>query len=93
MNIINSEKPNAIQLLTDGEAKTLTLALLEGAGGCMQSEELDTAMKATFEWAQVARFESAALENILRGKLLVRCGSDGEIEFIVKDSEHCEPSE
>ena len=91
MNPTHSEKPDEIQLLTDGEAKTLTLALLEGAGGCLKAEELDAAMERTFEWAQQVRFESTALKCILRGKLLVGCDPNGEIVFISKKEDLAQP--
>jgi hypothetical protein len=93
MNIINSEELDLIQLLTDDEAKTLILALVEGAGGLMKAEELDAAMETTFEWAQKVRLESTVLECILRGNLLVRCEPDGEIAFMPKKQEFAEPFE
>jgi hypothetical protein len=86
-----SEQPDAIQLVTDGELETLTLALLEGAGGWMEAEELDAAMETAFEWAEKVRFESVALKAILCGKLSVRCNPDGEIEFKSKKEELAEP--
>ena len=93
MNSNNSDKPDAIQLLSDDEAKTLTLALLEGSGGLMKADELDAAMETTFEWAEQVRRESAALECILRGKLLVGCEADGEIVFKSKKEDLAEPLE
>ena len=93
MNRNSTDQQNAIQLLSDDETRALTLALFEGAGGSLKDEEFEAAMETGFEWAEKVRFESASLDSILRGKLLVRCGSDGEIEFVTKDSELCEPSE
>ena len=89
----NTDKQNEIQLLSDDEAKALMIALIEGAGGWMQAEELDSAMETTFEWAEKVRLENTFLESILRGKLLVRCGPDGKMEFNAKKEELCEPSE
>jgi hypothetical protein len=93
VNSENSEQPEAIQLVTDNELKTLTLALLEGAGGWMEAEELDAAMETAFEWAEKVRFESVALKAILCGKLSVRCSPDGEMEFKSKKEEFAEPPE
>lgn len=87
MNIINSENPDAIQLLSDDETKTLTLALLEGPGGWLEAEERDAAMERFFAWANRVCLESKALEYILRGKLMVRCEPDGEISVVPKSAE------
>ncbi len=84
MNTINSNKTDEIQLLSDDEAVTLTLALIKGAGGRMQHEELDAAMETTFDWAEKVRFQGTALEAILLGEVLLRCEPDGELVFIAK---------
>ena len=89
----STDQQDAIQLLSDDETRTLTLALFEGAGGFLKDEEFEAAMETVFEWAEKIRLESASLDSILRGKLSVRCGPDGEMEFKTKDSELCEPSE
>jgi hypothetical protein len=91
VNTENSEELDAIQLVTEDECRTLILALVAGAGGRMEAEELDAAMETTFEWAEKARIESVALKAILCGKLLVGCSPDGEIEFISKKEEFADP--
>jgi hypothetical protein len=93
VNSKNSEQPDAIQLVTDDELTTLTLALVKGAGGCIEAEELDAAMETTFNWAEDVRLESLALKAILCGKLLVGCSPDGEMNFISKKEEFAEPPE
>lgn len=83
----NNDQQDAIQLLSDDETRTLTLALFEGAGGSLKDEEFEAAMETVFEWAEKIRLESASLDSILRGKLSVRCGPDGEMEFKSKKEE------
>jgi hypothetical protein len=93
MNSNNTDQQDAIQLLSHNESRALITAFVEGAGRILNEEEFEAATGIVFDWAKRVRCESEALESVLCGKLLVRCGSDGEIEFKAKDSEHCEPSE
>ena len=61
------------------EAKALTIALIGGAGGCMESEDLHAAMSTTFDWAEQVRLESLALKAILLGQHDIK---DHEIRFL-----------
>ena len=86
----SNDQQDAIQLLSDGERETLTLALLESAGAGMEAEELDTATEKVFEWAKNVRLESTVLECVFRGDLLMRCRPDGELEFRPKTAKSSE---
>ncbi len=81
MNNNTNAQQAGLQLLSEDDRKTLTLALLEGPGGWLEAEERDAATERFFAWANRVCLESKALEYILRGKLLVRCEPDGEISI------------
>lgn len=93
MNFKNSEELDVAQLVTDDEMRTLILIMLEGAGGEMETKELNAGIEKVSEWARKIRLESAVLECVLHGGLMMRCGSDGELQFRIRIGESGESLE